>query len=170
MEEDIYFDYVSDAGIPSHLPANYPRHALRHIQHLAAYIRTHAADSAARFNLQIADMYILLYLERSPGEAATVNDITDALFYTTGSMTKRIDRLESSDFIERIRQTTDRRSVLIHLTDAGRACVKKIIEYGRTNNFMTQIRTALDETEWSSFLLLLEKLENKLSDIPRNGD
>lgn len=45
----------------------------------------------------------------------------------TGSMTRMLDRLEEKGLIRRERSTTDRRVVLLHVTDTGKALLPLIV-------------------------------------------
>jgi DNA-binding MarR family transcriptional regulator len=51
---------------------------------------------------------------RSPGELVTMLDLS------SGAMTNRLDRLEQAGLVRRLPDPTDRRSIQVELTDAGR--------------------------------------------------
>lgn len=67
---------------------------------------------------------LLLWFER----ASTPNEMSRALSYDTGSMTRMLDRLEKKGFLERQRSQADRRVVELALTDQGRAAAQQLPE------------------------------------------
>lgn len=165
MSEEFYYDYVSDSGQASHLHEGYPRSALRSLHRIEARVRDSSVKSAARYELHYADMFMLTVLERhKPDCAATVSELKDALFYTKGSMTKRIDRLEERHLIERVAHPQDRRATVIRLTSEGRKLTREIIERGRRNSIVTDISTVMDEQEWVLLADLLMRIDKRLEE------
>lgn len=83
----------------------------------------------------------------SPGE------LLDTLMVTSGTMTNRIDQLEKQNFVERIVNPDDRRSVLIGLTETGLALVDETV----TDHVANQNRlvSALSEEDQETFDRLL---------------
>ncbi|WP_042266051.1 MarR family winged helix-turn-helix transcriptional regulator [Paraburkholderia heleia] len=65
---------------------------------------------------------LLLWFER----ASTPNEMSRALSYDTGSMTRMLDRLEKKGFLERQRSQADRRVVELALTDQGRTAAQQL--------------------------------------------
>ncbi|MEV4349960.1 MarR family transcriptional regulator [Actinoplanes sp. NPDC049596] len=60
----------------------------------------------------------------SPGELAT------SMMLSTGGMTARLDRLERAGLVERRPSPTDRRSVLVRLTEAGFGVIEQAVGAG----------------------------------------
>ncbi|MEU8382961.1 MarR family transcriptional regulator [Streptosporangium sp. NPDC048865] len=56
----------------------------------------------------------------------TASDLAAAAGLTGGAATTAIDRLERAGLAERVRDTADRRRVLVHLTGRGREAVQEI--------------------------------------------
>lgn len=77
-------------------------------------------DVTATLGISLADHLVLGVLRRSPDENATPTRICEVLRRTTGGMTLTIDRLEKAGWITRSADPTDRRRILVTLTDAGR--------------------------------------------------
>jgi DNA-binding MarR family transcriptional regulator len=71
-------------------------------------------------------------------------------------MTSRLDRLEQRGYIRRVPDPSDRRSVLVELTDEGRAAWDAAVEVqGRKEAFFA---SALTQHEQRTLNLLLRKV------------
>ncbi|HUF97550.1 MAG TPA: MarR family transcriptional regulator [Ilumatobacter sp.] len=57
----------------------------------------------------------------------TPRELIRSTMVTTGAITNRIDRLEERGLVERSPSTTDRRSVVVRLTPAGRDLVDQVV-------------------------------------------
>lgn len=77
-------------------------------------------DIAARAGISLADYLVLGVVRRSPDGRSTPSRICEVLRRTSGGMTLTIDRLEAAGWLTRSADPTDRRRVLVELTDAGR--------------------------------------------------
>jgi DNA-binding MarR family transcriptional regulator len=71
---------------------------------------------------------VLATLYRSgPPYALNPQRLIGAMLLSSGAMTHRLDRLEAGKFIERRANPEDRRSVLVSLTAAGLATIKRAL-------------------------------------------
>ena len=129
-----------------------------------AMLRDKSAASVARvFQLHVQDMFILLLLERSkPDACATVTELSHALDFTSGGMTKRLDRLEAQGLVGRSAHPDDRRSVLIRLTPAGLALVGRVRAELERRQALTRVTESLDEQEWQALTSSLNQLARAL--------
>ncbi len=100
------------------------------IQRLARYLVEELDAVAAEFGLSTkGDFDTLAALRRmSPAHELSPTRLAEAALITTGGMTSRIDRLEEAGLVERRADPTDRRALLIRLTDAGRVIVDDVLE------------------------------------------
>jgi MarR family transcriptional regulator, organic hydroperoxide resistance regulator len=73
--------------------------------------------------LTIAHVRALFALDRS--EPATAGEIAETARISPASVTGMLDDLERDGIVTRVRSDTDRRRVLVTLTDEGRALLKK---------------------------------------------
>jgi DNA-binding MarR family transcriptional regulator len=73
--------------------------------------------------LTIAHVRALFALDKS--EPATAGEIAETARLSPASVTAMLDDLERDDIITRVRSDSDRRRVLVTLTDNGRALLKK---------------------------------------------
>jgi DNA-binding MarR family transcriptional regulator len=77
---------------------------------LAASLKIAATDFRALFHIASTDQ-------------VTPKHIAEHLGLTTGAMTALVDRIEGAGLAQRVPNPSDRRSLLVELTDAGRAAV-----------------------------------------------
>ncbi|MCD8075844.1 MAG: MarR family transcriptional regulator [Lachnospiraceae bacterium] len=80
-------------------------------------------------------------------------DIQEMLDIQAGSVSELISKLESKGFLMRQRDETDRRKVVISLTDRGQA-----LEIKSQEEILSRRYSSLDETQQEQFLELLDRL------------
>jgi DNA-binding MarR family transcriptional regulator len=61
---------------------------------------------------------ILVHLEETP-EGVRMNELAERILYSKSGFTRVVDRMEAGGFVQRVRPDTDRRSILVVLTDEG---------------------------------------------------
>ena len=85
----------------------------------------------ARYGITRADFDVLATLRRSGSPfQLSPGALSGALMLTTGGMTGRLDRLERAGLITRSPGPTDRRSLLVTLTDTGHAVIDEAVTAG----------------------------------------
>jgi DNA-binding MarR family transcriptional regulator len=72
--------------------------------------------------------FIVLVMLAAHQQACTMRDLTSVTFQDPPTMTGIIDRLVKMKFVRRTRSETDRRVVLVEVTEPGNELVKKIEE------------------------------------------
>lgn len=85
-----------------------------------------------------------------------VNAIGEKVLLTSGSITTAVKRLEARGFVRRERSETDARVVLVHLTEAGRACISEAFAIHAEE--LERLFTVFDHTERADFARLVRKL------------
>ena len=75
---------------------------------------------AAESGLSLADYLVLGVVRRSPDGRTTPTRICEVLHRTTGGMTLTLDRLEAAGWLSRSADPSDRRRVVVELTEPGR--------------------------------------------------
>lgn len=108
----------------------------------------------AEYDLTTQDFHVLGTLRnsgpRTPGRLAKYTELS------TGAMTSRLDRLEREGLILRVPAPDDRRSVVVELTDAGRAKYESAVSVaGRKEAFFA---STLSKPEQKRLNTLLRKL------------
>lgn len=79
---------------------------------------------------------------------------------TTGTLTVGVDRLERHGLVERIPHETDRRSILVTLTEAGRELYQE--HHAHHLHLTREIQAALTPEETRQFEAILAKLAQAL--------
>ncbi|MFD1734395.1 MarR family winged helix-turn-helix transcriptional regulator [Deinococcus malanensis] len=64
----------------------------------------------------LAEYEVLLKLARAPERQLRLIELAEASVLTLSGLSRLVDRLEQRQFVERVRNTVDRRSFQIHLT------------------------------------------------------
>src|SRR6478752_8891683 len=62
----------------------------------------------------------LVHLEEAP-EGIRMNELAERILYSKSGFTRVIDRMEQAGLVRRVRPESDRRSILVMLTDQGRS-------------------------------------------------
>lgn len=92
-----------------------------------AYIETQAdllgalETDLAPTGLTLGDYQVLVYLVETEGQSMRMCDLATMLQLSPSGLTRRLDGLVKSGWVERRSSDTDRRVMLAVLTDAGRA-------------------------------------------------
>ena len=111
----------------------------------------------AKYGVQRGEFDVLATLRRAGAPyALTPTALYESSMITSGSMTNRLDRLETSGLVERLPNPADRRGFLVHLTQKGRA----LIEAALVEQMAMQkdSLSALSEDEQLTLSYLLAKL------------
>ena len=130
----------------------------------AALLRAHAAATrrlsaqlSADHGLTLSDYEVLLRLARAPDRRMRRVDIAEQVLLTASGITRLLDGLEQSGFVERASCASDRRVVYAVLTDAGLAKLRDA-----SGSHLAQIdalfRASLDEEELDGLTTLLTRL------------
>ena len=87
-------------------------------------LEAHATRNIGGFGMGQSDFGVLeALLHRGP---LSVKEIGAKVLLTSGSMTAAVDRLEARGLVTRQDDEGDRRSRIIHLTDAGRELIERV--------------------------------------------
>jgi DNA-binding MarR family transcriptional regulator len=104
-------------AVPGGAPDADPVHALRDLVVAATRYRSALAADLA---LGVNELTALEYLQRAEH---TPKELVELVGLSSGSITGLLDRLEAAGFITRRRHPTDRRSLIITSTPAGRHAI-----------------------------------------------
>lgn len=89
----------------------------------AIELRKDFARHLGPLGLKVVDYSILMLVASNP--EVNQKQLGEALDISAPNMAITLDRLVENGWVERVRSTQDRRAMLIHLTVAGRALVKR---------------------------------------------
>ncbi|WP_147819221.1 MarR family winged helix-turn-helix transcriptional regulator [Salidesulfovibrio onnuriiensis] len=91
--------------------------------------------------------------------AMRMKELAEKMGVTTGTLTVMVDRLEKNELVRRRPHESDRRSILVELTDAGH---EHFLEHDKLHKQLTEdITSALSEEERSSLAMVLEKMNRE---------
>ncbi|QEV17825.1 MarR family winged helix-turn-helix transcriptional regulator [Streptomyces alboniger] len=97
------------------------------IQRLALVVDKSVKSIAGRHGLDVGEFDVLTTLQRSgPPYALTAGTFLKASMVSSGTITNRIDKMEAKGLVERVRDTEDRRSVKIRLTERGHEVTRAV--------------------------------------------
>jgi DNA-binding MarR family transcriptional regulator len=82
-----------------------------------------------RPNLGISQTLVLHALERAPGNSVSMGDLADEVGVSVPTTTGLVDRLARERLVERRPHPSDRRIVLVGLTDEGRQVARRAAAY-----------------------------------------
>lgn len=77
--------------------------------------------------LTFVQFQILRRLQLAPSGSARMTDLADSIVFSRSGLTYQAGRLEQDDLVTRSRGEDDERSVVIAVTDAGRALVNRVL-------------------------------------------
>ena len=108
------------------------------------------ADLEARCALPHAWFEVLVRLGRFDAGRLTMGRLAEEVSLTTGGVTRLVDRMEASGYVERVPCPTDRRVSYASLTDRGRAKLDEAAQVHAANlrsvfaDFSDEDRSTLD--------------------------
>ncbi|RKP58521.1 MarR family winged helix-turn-helix transcriptional regulator [Pararobbsia silviterrae] len=121
----------------------------------ARNVLLHRMDTAVA-PLGLTPQQIGVMFQLSKGLARTPQELSRALAYDSGSMTRMLDRLEKKGFIARTRSEQDRRVVEIALTDAGRAIAAQLPNV--CGSVMSEVLAPFSKDEVEILIRLLTRI------------
>jgi DNA-binding MarR family transcriptional regulator len=106
-----------------------PMEVLSRVTRLARHLDRARREAFAGHALQPWEFDVLSALRRSgPPYHLSPGLLLRETLVTSGTMTNRVDRLALRGLVERLPDPTDRRGVLVRLTDTGRAAVDAALD------------------------------------------
>jgi DNA-binding MarR family transcriptional regulator len=99
-------------------------------------------------------------------QSASLSELAASMDVTLGNLTGIVDRLEAADLVRRQRDATDRRSLRLQITPAGRELYQQAVP--STRGCVRELFSALSPQEISELERLLEKLlaQLHLEEVP----
>ncbi|NDK31810.1 MarR family winged helix-turn-helix transcriptional regulator [Nesterenkonia haasae] len=83
-------------------------------------------DLKSWHGITLAEYDVLHRLEQAADTPLRMSTLAQALLYTTGGLTRLIDRMQDRDLIERTASASDRRVTYVVLTSKGRATLRQV--------------------------------------------
>lgn len=92
------------------------------------YLHSHVAimralerEIQSAHQLSLAEYDVLLNLNNAPEQKLRLGELAQAILFSTGGLSRLLDRMERERLVARERTPDDRRGVCARLTDTGRA-------------------------------------------------
>ncbi len=152
-----YFDQLAEDWLKSRpeLMVGQCSMLLRVIR-LAGILERDLVRICREFGINTGQFQVLAALRRKYPKPVTPTDLSRIAILTTGTMTILLDRLEEKGLARRIRHSTDRRSVEVEMTEAGKKLIDQAIE--RRVAALIEMQSALDAQDRESASQTLRKL------------
>jgi DNA-binding MarR family transcriptional regulator len=138
--------------------------AMGRVQRLAQFVDRRFEKIIAPYGLKQHEYLVLATIKREgAADALTPTEIYKSLAIPSGSITKRIDRLEAMGLVEREQNPQDRRGVKIRLTSKGLELVNQF--ENRPNFLYDEMVESLSAEEVAAFITTLRKLLRKQEQV-----
>lgn len=121
-------------------------------------MRAKLSNELSQGEITIPQHHILYYL-RGKGEA-TMSEVAAYLFVTPPAVTGLVDKLVKTNLVKRKFSSSDRRIIMISLTEKGKSVISKI--KNQFNDLLLTILKEFSPEEKESFLKITEKMEKLL--------
>ncbi len=126
----------------------------RLLRQVAFIIKRRGRDILSNFDITTPQFLALQILKDRPG--VTMGELCDLLFLACSTGTDLIDRMEKNGYLERNRDTKDRRVVRLSITEKGKDVIGQVLKARR--RYVDSILTQLTEEETDGLAQALEKL------------
>ena len=123
------------------------------------------AQLVAEHGLTLSDYGVLLQLAWAPDRRMRRVDLADRIMLTASGITRLLDGLEESGYVERAACDADRRVVYAVLTEAGLAKLREA-SGSHVEQIDSLFGVRLDEDEMNSLVTLLGKLGDEGAEEP----
>lgn len=131
------------------------------ISRLERTIRPRLNALFAKHGLESWEFDVLATLRRSGSPyRLSAGELLRSMMITSGTMTNRIDRLEERGFLQRVDHPSDRRVVLVELTEDGMSKIDEALPAHAANE--KEILQALTTSEYRSLVKLLRRLHQSV--------
>ena len=99
---------------------------------------------------------VLVQLEESP-DGIPMNELAERILYSKSGFTRVVDRMEEAGLVRRVRPPTDRRSILVLLTDKGTETKTRARRYHR-DGIQRHFSQHLTDADVKALTRALEKI------------
>jgi DNA-binding MarR family transcriptional regulator len=143
---------VEEPGLPLSVMAVNAR-ILRTAQHLDHEI----TRGLTAFGLSNREFDVLSALRRTgPPYSLTASELRREILFSSGGLTKLLERMERADLVARQQDEVDRRVVHVVMTDAGRELQQAAMDFDRQHE--ERLLASLDEQQREALAQLLQTL------------
>jgi DNA-binding MarR family transcriptional regulator len=126
------------------------------VARLALHIARHQEEVFGRFGLNRGDVGVLSALRIAENNRLSPTQLFKGLMLSSAGITSRLDRLEKRGLVRRARHPSDRRGVLVELTDEGRVVLEQAVR--ANTDAERELMAGLDAAEAKELSQLLKKM------------
>jgi DNA-binding MarR family transcriptional regulator len=133
-----------------------------HFLRLGSDVGNRITDYLAGHHLSAGRMSVLMMLNSCPEESKTPGELAERCGVTAATISRLVDGLIKDGHIERVPDPGNRRVSPIRMTESGRFHLEGLLP-----GYFRKVRgifSALNPSERTTFLKLLNKLQNDLND------
>jgi DNA-binding MarR family transcriptional regulator len=142
-----------------------PIEVIGRVSRLSRLIDRALAENFARFGIENWMYDVLATLRRSGAPyQLTAGELVGQTLVTTGAITNRIDRLAERGLVERVANPSDRRQVIVRLTESGRRLVDEVAPVHVA--FEARLLAGLSDRQREALSALLRSLLVSNGDTP----
>jgi DNA-binding MarR family transcriptional regulator len=135
------------------------------ISRIALHIARHQEEVFGRFGLNRGEVGVLgALLLAGSGQQLSPTQLFQGLMLSSAGITSRLDRLERRGYVKRTRHPSDRRGVLVSLTDAGGKVLEQAVAADAGGE--QELLSALNKEDRRALALQLKKLLTGLEPTP----
>ena len=135
------------------------------ISRIALHIARHQEEVFGRFGLNRGEVGVLgALLLAGSGQQLSPTQLFQGLMLSSAGITSRLDRLERRGYVKRTRHPSDRRGVVVSLTDAGRKVLEQAVTADAGGE--QELLSALTKEDRRSLAVQLKKLLAGLEPTP----
>jgi DNA-binding MarR family transcriptional regulator len=135
------------------------------ISRIALHIARHQEEVFGRFGLNRGEVGVLgALLLAGSGQQLSPTQLFQGLMLSSAGITSRLDRLERRGYVKRTRHPSDRRGVLVSLTDAGGKVLEQAVAADAGGE--QELLSALTKEDRRALALQLKKLLTGLEPTP----
>ena len=135
------------------------------ISRIALHIARHQEEVFGRFGLNRGEVGVLgALLLAGSGQQLSPTQLFQGLMLSSAGITSRLDRLERRGYVKRTRHPSDRRGVLVSLTDAGRKVLEQAVAADAAGE--QEFLSALTKEDRRALAVQLKKLLAGLEPTP----
>jgi DNA-binding MarR family transcriptional regulator len=135
------------------------------ISRIALHIARHQEEVFGRFGLNRGEVGVLgALLLAGSNQQLSPTQLFQGLMLSSAGITSRLDRLERRGYVKRRRHPSDRRGVLVSLTDAGREVLDQAVTADAAGE--QELLSALTKEDRRALSVQLKKLLAGLEPTP----
>jgi MarR family transcriptional regulator, organic hydroperoxide resistance regulator len=130
----------------------------RELRYVSSIIKQKGREILAHFPITPPQFVALQWLNEEG--YMTIGELSQKMYLACRTTTDLVDRMESNEFVERVRDTKDRRVVRIHLKDKGKDIISEVLEARR--EYLSSIIDQFEEADVRDLSRTLEILHNEM--------